>query len=305
MAAATKPTTTLKTSLTHFFPPKPTFTDQNIPNNLSGKVYIVTGANSGMGHELARILYARNAKVYAACRSQEKAQQAITAIKKSSPQSQGELIFLPLDLADLTQIKTAATTFLSHESKLHILFNNAGVMGPTGKTPPKTTQGHELTLGVNCVGTFLFTKLLTPLLASTAKSEPTPGAVRVVWLSSYGLENYAPFEQGIDMSNLDYTIPREGIDRYGVSKCGVWLLAVEYGRRFKDDGIVSVPINPGNLRTALARDQSVVLKAFAHAIVYSAVHGVYTQLFAGFSEDVEIGKVDWTRDWGRFCLLSF
>ncbi|KAF4614408.1 hypothetical protein G7Y89_g15328 [Cudoniella acicularis] len=295
-----------KSSWTQFFPPKPTFTDKDVPADLQGRVYLVTGANSGMGKDVARVLYAKNAKVYVACRSEEKATKAIAYIKNGAPKSKGELVFLSLDLADLTKVKSAAQSFLAQESKLHVLYNNAGVMVGPADPPLKTVQGYELALGVNCVGTFLLTKLLTPTLIATARSEPS-NTVRVVWLSSFGLGQYAPEERGIDLDNLDYHIPKPHVDRYGISKCGDWLLGVEYARRHKADGIVSVPINPGNVRTELARDQSVALKIIANAIVYPIINGVYTQLFAAFSPAVTIEKADWTKDWiipwGRFAPL--
>ena len=72
---------------------------------------------------------------------------------------------------------------------------------------------------MNCVGTFLFTKLLTPLLKATAKSEPA-NTVRVVWLSSFGLELFAAKDVGITLDNLDYHIPKLATERYGISKYG-------------------------------------------------------------------------------------
>jgi retinol dehydrogenase-12 len=116
------PSPSLRSSLTQFFPPKAVFTAKNVPNDLRGKVYLVTGANSGMGHELARTLYAKNAKVYVACRSEEKGIKAIESMKKTAPKSNGELVFLSLDLADLAKVKAAAQKFLAQESKLHVLF---------------------------------------------------------------------------------------------------------------------------------------------------------------------------------------
>jgi retinol dehydrogenase 12 len=293
------PSSSFKSVWTQFFPPKAKFTDRDVPADLHGKVYIVTGANSGMGKDLARVLYAKKAKVYLACRSEEKATKAIADIKKAVPKSTGELVFLPLDLADLTKVKAAAQSFLAQESKLHVLFNNAGVMVGPVQPPLKTVQGYELALGVNCVGTFLLTKLLTPTLVATARSEAAD-TVRVVWLSSFGLEQYAPEDRGIDMENLDYHIPKPHVDRYGISKCGDWLLGVEYARQHKADGIVSVPINPGNIRTELARDQTLAIKIIAHAVVYPIINGVYTQLFAAFSPEVTIEKVDWSTTWGKW-----
>ena len=288
---------------TQFFPPSPQSIDAHVPLDLQGKVYIVTGANSGIGEEVARILYSRAAKVYVAARSEQKAREAISRMKESSPEAKGELTFLLLDLADLNNVKAAAQIFLANESKLHVLFNNAGVMvGPT-EPPLKTVQGYELALGVNCVGTFLFTKLLIPKIISTAASEPA-NTVRVVWLSSFGLGEFAPEGRGVDMDNLDFHSPKPHVERYGISKCGVWLLGVEFGRRHKVDGIVSAPINPGNLRSALGRDQKLGLRILAYLLCYPPINGAYTQLFAAFASDVAIDRVDWTKDWGKLNLLQ-
>jgi NAD(P)-dependent dehydrogenase (short-subunit alcohol dehydrogenase family) len=112
----------------HFFPPKPTFTEANLPTDLYGKIYIVTGANSGIGKDIARLLYAKNAKVYILCRSEDKALNAIHDIEKAFPDSKGTLIFIACDLADLKNVKTAANAFLAREQRLDVLFNNAGVV---------------------------------------------------------------------------------------------------------------------------------------------------------------------------------
>lgn len=284
---------------TQFFPPKPQFTEKDVPD-LHGKVHIVTGSNTGIGKELARLLYTRNAKVYIAARSEEKAKKAIEDIKTAAPGSKGALVFLHLDLNDLRQVKTSAQRFLEQKQKLHVLFNNAGVMVSAAEPIPKTAQGYELGLGVNCVGTFLFTKLLTPTLIATAKSEQ-PNTVRVVWLSSFGLELFAAEGVGVAVDNLDYHQPKPATERYGISKSGAWALGVEYARRHKADGIVSVPINPGNLKSELPRDQGAVLKLMARLVGYPAANGAYTELFAGLSPEVTIEKFDTSKDWGK-CL---
>ena len=105
----------------------------------------MTGASSGIGSALAEILYLHNAKVYLAARSKEKAAGAISNIKSRVPESKGLLIFLHLDLNDLTTIKSSADAFLRDNDRLDVLWNNAGVM-----TPPqgsKTKQGYDLQLG--------------------------------------------------------------------------------------------------------------------------------------------------------------
>ena len=189
-----------------------------------------------MGKELAQILYSHNAKVYVAARSKEKASKAIESIKAAFPKSAGELVFLSLDLDDLTTIKKSAEEFLSKEKKLDVLWNNAGVMIPPQGS--KTKQGYELQLGTNNVAPFLFTKLLTPILASTAKTSPT-GSVRVVWVSSSAAEGFSP-TNGVDMDNLDYKTDKSAWHKYGVSKAGNVLHCKEYAKRHEADGIISV-----------------------------------------------------------------
>lgn len=212
-------------------------------------VYLVTGANTGLGLELSKILYAKHAKVYIAARNREKALDAIEDIKASAPKSQGALEFLKLDLADLSTIKASAQEFLSKEDRLHVLFNNAGLMNPPAGS--KSAQGHELQLGVNNIGTQMLTTLLTPTLANTAEAEPS-GTVRVVWVASSAAEGVAP-EGGVPMGKLNDN--RSPFQAYGISKAGNYLQGTEYARRYKDAGIVSVPLNPGNLDSELWRTQ--------------------------------------------------
>lgn len=102
-------------------------------------------------------------------RSAEKTNQAIVSIKNAVPSSTGTLNYLRLDLADLASIKGTVEQFLAKESKLHVLWNNAGVMS-SDKALTTTLQGYEQHVGVNVLGGFLLAKLLTPVLVSTAKT---------------------------------------------------------------------------------------------------------------------------------------
>jgi retinol dehydrogenase 12 len=257
-------------------------------------VYIVTGSTAGIGKEVARMLYSKNAKTYIAARSPEKATKAIAGIKASAPSSKGDLIFLPVDLSDLTTIKTSVARFLAAETKLHVLFNNAGVMS-VKDSMARTPQGYEVNLGVNILGTFLFTKLLTPILIATAKSEP-PSSVRVVWVSSSSTELKGEKNVGLSLDNLDYHIPKPGMERYSNSKAGNWLHGVEFARRFKADGVVSVPLNPGNLNTELAREHGFIFTSVVKLIVYPPKNGAYTELFGGLSDKITIED---TGCWGE------
>ena len=311
--------------ITQSFPPPASFTEHTLPN-LTGKVYIVTGSSAGVGKELARLLYSRNATVYIAARSAERAHAAISWIQNSHPSSTGTLHFLPLDLADLESIKTSAQSFLARETRLDVLFNNAGVM-----VPPQgslTKQGLELQLGTNCVAPFLFTKLLTPMLIETAaKSEA--GSVRVVWVSSGAAQLLAPVG-GVDMENLGYEREKGVNYKYAVSKGGNVLHALEYQRRYRDSGIVSIvsptttthsshhptpshsipfltrtqALNPGNLKSDLQRHITRLQSLMINWMLYPAVNGAYTELFAGLApEAASLKEGEWVVPFGRVMSL--
>ncbi|KAI9658692.1 MAG: Rab geranylgeranyltransferase [Bathelium mastoideum] len=285
--------------LTQMFPPKPTFTEIDLPD-LSGKVYIVTGSNTGVGKEVAQILYSKNAKVYIAARSEEKANHAIADIQNTWPQSKGSLVFLYLDLADLSTIKPAVERFTSQESKLHVLFNNAAVqaLGNDGST--KTAQGHEMHIGVNVLGVFLFAKLLTPILVATAKTE-AKDSVRVVWVSSLGTEIVGEKSYGLSLNYLNYWPALSPLERYGISKAGSWLHGVEFAKRYQADGVVSISCNPGHLRSDLYREGSFLFKAVLSAtLLHPPVNGAYTELFAGLSPELTMDNTgEYVVPWGR------
>ena len=158
-----------------------------------------------------------------------------------------------------------------------------------------------MNLGTNNVGTFMFTKLLTPTLVSTAASEP-PGSVRVVWVSSSAADMISPKPGGVDMDNLDYHKSASQIVKYGTSKAGNYLHATEFAKRYRASGVVSVPLNPGNLDSDLYRSQPSLASFFLrHTILYPNVYGAYAELFAGLSPQVTLEK---SGQWGEFIRLS-
>lgn len=287
--------------ISQIYPPKPSFTETDLPD-LKNKVYVVTGANTGVGKELSKMLYSKNARVYMAARSQEKALSAMADIRASSAQSTGDLIFLPLDLADLTTIAASARQFLSNEPKLHVLFNNAGVMNPPAGSVTK--QGYELQLGVNNIGTFLFTKLLSDRLVETARTEE-PGAVRVVWVASSAAEAPQVPSGGVVIKDMDERVNKGTFTSYALSKAGNYLHAVEMAKRFRDRRVLSIALNPGNLDSELWRTQT----AFASRLLRTFVlhppkNGAYTELFAGLSPSVTMDQSGgWVGPWGRLLTI--
>ncbi|MCD4686598.1 MAG: SDR family NAD(P)-dependent oxidoreductase, partial [Anaerolineae bacterium] len=149
------------------------WTTNDMPNQ-TGKVAVVTGANSGIGFEAARALAAKGAQVVMACRSLEKGQAARDKISREHPAAQVEL--LPLDLAGLDSVRRFARELGAKYNRLDVLVNNAGIMmNPYSKT----ADGFESQFGTNHLGHFALTGLLIDLLLKT------PGA-RVVNVSSRG-----------------------------------------------------------------------------------------------------------------------
>jgi NAD(P)-dependent dehydrogenase (short-subunit alcohol dehydrogenase family) len=195
----------------------------------------VTGGSGGIGKELVTILYQRNAKVYMAARSATKAEAAIEEIQRIHPDSTGQIVYLNLDLNDLTTIKKSADEFIAKETRLDVLWNNAGVMTPPDGS--KTAQGYELQLGTNNLATFLFTHHLLPIMKETAKVA-AKDSVRIIWVSSSAVA-LAP-KPAIDFSNMDYKKAENTWAKYGRSKAGNVLHSVELARRTADQGIISL-----------------------------------------------------------------
>ncbi|KAJ9131726.1 NAD(P)-binding protein [Pleurostoma richardsiae] len=287
--------------LSQMCPPNPGFTAQNLPD-LSGRVYIVTGSNTGVGKELAQILFCRNAKVYIAARSETKARAAIESIRVACPASSGTLVFHHLVLDDLSAVAESAHEFLAKEGRLDVLFNNAGVMHPPQGSV--TVQGYELQLGVHNLAPVLFTEMLTPLLEKTANALAQEGKkdlVRVVWVSSLYAEMGSP-KGGFDPDNIDYGKKDQSkYFKYSASKAGVYYQGVEYGRRHAGKGIVSVSLNPGNLKSDLQRHAGSLKRQVADLMLFAPINGAYTELFAGLSPDVTMEKSgSYIIPWGRF-----
>ncbi|KAH8890634.1 short-chain dehydrogenase [Thozetella sp. PMI_491] len=275
------------------FPGSPHLTEKNLPD-LRGKVYIVTGASGGLGKELTQILYSKNAKIYIAARSEAKSMATIQELKKNHPTSKGQLEFISLDLNDLSTIKKSAETFLAKETRLDVLWNNAGVMiPPQGST---TAQGYELQLGVNGLGGFLFTKFLHPILAATAKKAPK-NSVRVVWVSS-SVALAAPVP-AVDFTNMDYKRDESAMTKYGRSKAVNVIHAAEFARRAAEDGIISMSLDPGAFMTDLQRTTPTWMKAILRMIAKEPKYGGYTELFAGLSTEItEKNNGGWVAPYG-------
>jgi NAD(P)-dependent dehydrogenase (short-subunit alcohol dehydrogenase family) len=269
------------------------FTDDNLISQ-AGKVFIVTGGNAGIGLELVKMLYNKGATVYMAGRSPSKITAEIKHITAQASKTPGILKSLHVDLGDLTTISKAVSIFLQQEARLDVLWNNAGIAHvPAGST---SAQGYEAHMGTNCLGPYLFTKLLTPILVKTAASV-SPGSVRVVWATSSIVDMAGPpgglrlSEQAPGKHNQDKAY------NYSASKAGNWFLASELDKRIaRSAGITSVAVNPGNLRTKGWDGVPFLVRALLWPFIHGPEKGAYTYLWAGLSPAVNV------EDGGKFAI---
>lgn len=211
----------------------------NTPNlvteNLTGRTALVTGANTGIGLVTARELARAGARVWLACRSKAKADEAMATILAAVPQA--NLAFLQLDLASLASVRTAATAFLASGEPLHLLVNNAGLAGMQGLTE----DGFEVQFGINYVGPYLFTRLLLDRIQASARDLPA-GATRIVHVSSRAHHR----SKGIPWDTVrSKTRTTTSIDEYGDSKLANVLFSNALALRLQGAGVTSYALHPG------------------------------------------------------------
>ncbi|KAJ3519276.1 hypothetical protein NM688_g9322 [Phlebia brevispora] len=281
----------LLTVFAQMFPPKPKWTVEQIPD-LAGKVCVVTGGNTGIGKETCKQLLKHGATVYLAARSQSKAEKAIEDLQKETGK---EARFLQLDLGDLSAVKQSAEEFKSHETRLDILFLNAGVMVPP--IDQLTAQGYDMQFGVNVLGHFLFLKLLYPLLSSSS----SPGSPsRFVWTtSSVNWYFHAPMKY----DTLKDSPARRKLgpsELYCQSKFATVLLVLYLAKTCAKDGIVAITVDPGNIQTDLQRYTSGVFSKLLHwLLLYPTPFGAISQLYAGTAPEAAEYNGRYLRPWAR------
>ncbi|KAH8927389.1 NAD(P)-binding protein, partial [Atractiella rhizophila] len=259
-----------------------------------GRVCIVTGGyGGGIGEEIARVLVQKGAKVYIAGRSREKGEKTINRLLKETGKEKSMLLFLKLDLGSLEAVKKATEEFLSRESRLDLLINNAGVMNPPGGS--KTSDGFELQWGTNVLGHFVFTIPLLPLMEKTADAQE-PGRVRIVNLSS-AANQMAP-KEGITLDDKKRGTYGRSRD-YGQSKLGNILFARSLSRRYPK--IVSLACHPGIIATPLWRHGDPIQKFVRRYMMDPPEKGALTPLYCALdTQEVGLKTNGWYgRPYGR------
>jgi NAD(P)-dependent dehydrogenase (short-subunit alcohol dehydrogenase family) len=218
------------------------WTPQEVPD-LTGRRALVTGVTSGLGEATVLELVGRGAEVVMAARHQDKLAAAVADVQRRVPAA----VVHPLrvDLADLTSVRRAADEAAAY-GPLHLLVNNAGVMGTAHQ---RTPDGFELQLATNHLGPFALTGLLLDRLVAAGGR---PGDARVVTVSSI---------MATSVRTVPLDDPREQHGRYrrwrayGESKLANLLFTLELDRRARAAGlpVLAVAAHPGYTHTNLVR----------------------------------------------------
>lgn len=269
-----------------------------LQTDLSGRIVIVTGGNSGIGEITVRQLAKQGARVILACRRPEDGSRVRASIESEA--IGGTIEVEPLDLASLDSVRAFAGRVLDRHPALHALVNNAGIMNtPAGRTK----DGFELQIGINHLGHFLLTELLLEALHRGAPS-------RVVNVSSCYHDLAQGREGTVDLEDLHFQHRTyDGWAAYAQSKLANVLHARELARRMEGSGVTTASVHPGWVRTRLIRStlpiwlQDTLLRPFLRlGGMLEPWEGAQATLHALLSPDVEhqsggyFSQTGWYRD---------
>ena len=238
----------------------------------TGRTALVTGANTGVGLVTARELARAGARVHLACRNKDKADAAMATIRQEVPGA--DLAFLPLDLGSLASVRAAAETFLATGEPLHLLINNAGLVGVG-----ETTDGFELTFGVNHIGPFLLTTLLLDRVKESAPA-------RIVTVASAAHRRAS----GLDFEQVrGATRSKTGFDRYAESKLANVLFSAELAHRLDGSGVLAASLHPGVVASDIWRRVPNPFRWLASLFMLNVDDGARTSLHCATAPDLESG----------------
>lgn len=237
---------------------------------LTGRVALITGANTGIGLVTARTLARRGAQLFITCRSAAAARIARDRIREDSGNPQVEA--LHMDLGDFASVRACARTFLQQDLPLHLLVNNAGLAGQRGLT----ASGFELAFGVNHMGHFLFTQLLLERLQASSPARIVTVASRAHYRAT-----------GLDWDALRRpTRSRTALDEYANSKLANVLFSAELGRRLAGSGVTTYALHPGVVATDVWRAVPWPIRPLMKLGMISVEEGALTTLHCATSPDV-------------------
>lgn len=247
------------------------------PPDLANKVYVVTGANSGIGYAAAENFAGRGAAVALVCRSAERGTEALSKIRGKTNNMN-----INLFIADFTSLKSVAKVAeeIAHTyDRVDVLCNNAGAANPARIL---TKDGFETTFAANHLAGFLLTQLLMPSILKAAET----GSARVVFTSSLGHKN-----SPLDFDDLGLEKDYGTLRAYGRSKLMNLLTARAIQKRFGDQNVIASSFHPGAVRTPIWRKGgflATVLGMVMWPFMWSIKKGADTFIWLASSNDSEV-----------------
>ncbi|MCS7086754.1 MAG: SDR family oxidoreductase [Bacteroidia bacterium] len=238
---------------------------------MRNKTVVVTGANTGIGKVTALELARMGAKVVMLCRNREKGEAALAEIKRLSANDEVEMIVA--DLGAKATLKRFAEHVCARYSRLDVLINNAGGLW---RKYTETADGHETTFGVNHLGHFYLTHLLTPMLLDSAPS-------RIVNVSS----EFHRFARTVNFEDIMGKNNYNAWYAYAQSKLCNILFTYRLAEMFKNTGVTANCLHPGAVGTEFARELPVWVRKLFNYFAVSPEKGARTSVYLASSPHVE------------------
>jgi NAD(P)-dependent dehydrogenase (short-subunit alcohol dehydrogenase family) len=238
--------------------------------SMTGKICMITGANSGIGKETALGLAELGATVVMVCRNPELGNAAMNLVKEKSINPSIDLLIA--DLSSQQAIRNLAIEFKKKYSKLDVLINNAGVV-LTKRT--LTVDGLETQFAVNCLAPFLLTNLLLDVIKASAPA-------RIINISS-GMHKGAK----LDFEDLQSEKKYGAFRTYSISKLALTLITYEFARRLEGTGVTVNAVHPGVIKTNLGHDMNWFMRGFQKIFFKSPKKGAETPIYLASSPEVE------------------
>lgn len=255
--------------------------EKTLSKDVNEKVYIVTGANSGVGLETTRQLVKQGGHVIMACRRPDTAEE----VAKSFTGLKGSYEIMRLDLADLQSVREFVNEFLKRHDKLDALVCNAGLV-TFGSEIERTKDGFEMAIGVSYFGHFLLTELLLDVLKRSAPS-------RMVIVSSVVHAGSQRNRPNVYLEDLNFNTRKfNNFAAYAEAKVAVVLYAMELAKRLEGTGVTTASVHPGWARSNLGGNglvmkiMRVMLAPLSPFITDSNEEAAQTSLHCLLSDDV-------------------
>lgn len=241
---------------------------------LAGRVCVVTGATSGIGLEVARLLAADGATLVLACRDLAAGERCVAELAEGNREAIVEA--MAVDVSSQASIRAFAAGLAGRHPRVHVLVNNAGVWLP-GKSPSRSPDGYELTWATNVLGTHLVTRALEPLLVAGAPA-------RVVNVVSTYVGDFDATDVQFERRGYD------GIAAYKASKLADRILSWAWAERLAPSGVTVNACHPGGVATGIYRNPTglfgAVLRAYVRLVKRTPAQGARTPAWLASSADV-------------------